>query len=245
MEWNVEEVVFLHPPDVYTGSFDNAKMQARHERQMQDKFEQIKNAIQRETDPLKAMKILHVRDHLQFFVTIWCSFARPAGLRKRCLSCMAGSTVLSLQAVMPGCGTSCLPSAILDGCMPSANLSVLLPPLSTGDRSRVSREVSVGRLTGKERRGSRNAGRTLQWVAANCARWISSRPMSWCTSGIGMKMRSSSSRRSSTWRRSVLSVGAECDLRSSWGVAKGARSGIQAVCVEKINSLRAPSGLRL
>jgi len=92
MEWNVEEVVFLHPPDVYTGSFDNAKMQARHERQMQDKFEQIKNAIQRETDPLKAMKILHVRDHLQFFVTIWCSFARPAGLRKRCLSCMAGST---------------------------------------------------------------------------------------------------------------------------------------------------------
>lgn len=67
MGWNVEEIVFLHPPDVFTGSFDNAKMQARHERQMQDKLEQIRNAVQRETDPLKAMNILHVKDHLQFF----------------------------------------------------------------------------------------------------------------------------------------------------------------------------------
>jgi len=67
MEWHVEGVVFLHPPDVYTGSFDNAKMQARHERQMQDRLEQIKNAVNREADPLKAMKLLHDKDHFQFF----------------------------------------------------------------------------------------------------------------------------------------------------------------------------------
>jgi len=85
MEWNVEEVVFLHPPDVYTGSFDNAKMQARHERQMQDKLEQIRNAIQRETDPLKAMKILHVRDHLQFFRNNLMQFRQAGRLEEAVL----------------------------------------------------------------------------------------------------------------------------------------------------------------
>ncbi|MBB5349461.1 hypothetical protein JWG42_15040 [Desulfoprunum benzoelyticum] len=67
MEWNVEGVVFLHPPDAYTGTFDNAKMQARHERQMQDKLAQLKDTLQRQADPLKAMKLLHVKDQPQFF----------------------------------------------------------------------------------------------------------------------------------------------------------------------------------
>lgn len=67
MKWNVEGIAFLYPPDVFAGSFDNAKMQARHEQQVQEKLEALKTALAREADPLEAMKKLHARDHLKFF----------------------------------------------------------------------------------------------------------------------------------------------------------------------------------
>lgn len=66
MNWNIENIVFLYPPDSYTSSFDNAKMQARHEQQMQEKLEAIKSALARETDPLTAMRKLHAKDQLTF-----------------------------------------------------------------------------------------------------------------------------------------------------------------------------------
>lgn len=66
MKWNVEEIAFLYPPDVFTGSFDNAKMQQRHEKQVQEKLEGIMMAIEGESDPLAAMKKLNSRDHIQF-----------------------------------------------------------------------------------------------------------------------------------------------------------------------------------
>lgn len=68
MKWNLEDIAFLYPPDVFTGTFDNAKMQARHEQQMHEKLEGIKAALGRESDPLKAIKKLHVKDHLRFFL---------------------------------------------------------------------------------------------------------------------------------------------------------------------------------
>lgn len=67
MKWNVENIAFLHPPDVFAGSFDNAKMQARHERQLQEKLEAVKTALAREADPLAAMHKLHAKDQLIFF----------------------------------------------------------------------------------------------------------------------------------------------------------------------------------
>jgi len=67
MQWNIADITFLHPPDVFTGTFDNAKMQARHEQQIQIKLEEIKAAIASEPDPLKAMKKLHTKDQLKFF----------------------------------------------------------------------------------------------------------------------------------------------------------------------------------
>jgi len=85
MGWNLEGVVFLRPPDVYTGTFDNAKMQARHERQMQDKLAQIKDALDREADPLKAMKILHVKDHLQFLLNNLAQFRQAGRLEEAVL----------------------------------------------------------------------------------------------------------------------------------------------------------------
>lgn len=68
MKWNVENIGFLHQPDVFTGTFDNAVMQARHEEQMRLKLAGMQAALDRETDPLAAMKLLNVRDHHQFFL---------------------------------------------------------------------------------------------------------------------------------------------------------------------------------
>ena len=85
MEWNVEEIVFLHPPNVFTGTFDNAQMQARHERQLQEKRERIRMAIDRETDPLKAMKILDVKDHLRFFRNNQAQFSQAGRLEEAVL----------------------------------------------------------------------------------------------------------------------------------------------------------------
>ncbi len=66
MKWNVEDIAFLYRPDVFTGSFDNAKMQARHEQQVKKKLEDLKAAIDAEADPLLAMTKLNTKDHIQF-----------------------------------------------------------------------------------------------------------------------------------------------------------------------------------
>jgi hypothetical protein len=68
MRWNVEDIAFLYRPDVFTGSFDNAKMQARHEQEVKRKLEKLKTAIDVETDPFEAMKILNSKDHIQFLI---------------------------------------------------------------------------------------------------------------------------------------------------------------------------------
>ncbi len=66
MKWNVEDIAFLYPPDVFIGSFDNDKMQARHELEVQRKLKELKAALDQETDPFLAMKKLNTKDHLQF-----------------------------------------------------------------------------------------------------------------------------------------------------------------------------------
>ncbi len=78
MKWNVDDIAFLHRPDIFTGSFDNAKMQAKYEQEIQEKLEAIKTAIDCETNPFEAMKKLHTRDHLQFLLNNLGSF-RDAG----------------------------------------------------------------------------------------------------------------------------------------------------------------------
>lgn len=74
MHWNLQDVHFLYPPDVFIGSFDNDKMQARHEIQVAEKLGTLMAAVGRETDPFLAMKKLHIKDQLQFLINNLTAF---------------------------------------------------------------------------------------------------------------------------------------------------------------------------
>lgn len=74
MHWNLHDIHFLYPPDVFIGSFDNDKMQARHELQVAEKLATLQAAMERQTDPLEAMKKLHPNDHRQFLVNNLAAF---------------------------------------------------------------------------------------------------------------------------------------------------------------------------
>ena len=78
MEWNFTDIGFLHPPDVFMGSFDNAKMQARHDELNLKKLNTLRKAVEGEEDPLNAMMKLHKRDHIQFLLNNSQAF-RDAG----------------------------------------------------------------------------------------------------------------------------------------------------------------------
>ena len=66
MKWNFKDIAFLHSPDVYMGSFDNAKMQARHEKLKLNKLNMLQKAVESEEDPLDAMMKLHKLDYILF-----------------------------------------------------------------------------------------------------------------------------------------------------------------------------------
>lgn len=68
MQWNVTNIAFLYPPDVFTGAFDNEIMEARHREEMQKKLDNLRNTIAAEDDPYVAMLALHKKDHLQFLL---------------------------------------------------------------------------------------------------------------------------------------------------------------------------------
>jgi hypothetical protein len=82
MKWNVKDIGFLHPPDVFTGTFDNANMQERHERQVQIKLAALQSALARESDPLSAMLNLHKKDHLQFLLNNQSAFKEAGRLEE-------------------------------------------------------------------------------------------------------------------------------------------------------------------
>ena len=89
MKWNLENITFLHPPDVFTGTFDNALMQARHEQQVQAKLDEILTFLERETDPAKALNRLHKKEHLTFFLNNEEMF-RQAGVFEETLLALYG-----------------------------------------------------------------------------------------------------------------------------------------------------------
>jgi hypothetical protein len=68
MQWNFKDIQFLHPPDVFMGSFDNEKMQARHDELKKTKLDALKKAVENEQDPLDAMMRLNKRDHIRFLL---------------------------------------------------------------------------------------------------------------------------------------------------------------------------------
>jgi hypothetical protein len=68
MQWNFKDIQFLYPPDVFMGTFDNEKMQARHEELKRTKLDALRKAVENEQDPLDAMMRLHKRDHIRFLL---------------------------------------------------------------------------------------------------------------------------------------------------------------------------------
>ena len=64
--WKLDHIRFLYPPDDFTGSFANAKMQERHEAMQQAKVKDLVDHLEKHRDPLEAMLGLHPLDHLQF-----------------------------------------------------------------------------------------------------------------------------------------------------------------------------------
>lgn len=66
MKWNIKDIAFLYPPDVFTGAFDNEVLEAKHREEMQKKLDHLKRTIATEADPFIAMQKLHKKDHLQF-----------------------------------------------------------------------------------------------------------------------------------------------------------------------------------
>lgn len=66
MLWKLDQIRFLYPPDDFTGSFANAKMQERHKAMQDVKVKAIIDHLEKHANPLEAMLGLHPLDHIQF-----------------------------------------------------------------------------------------------------------------------------------------------------------------------------------
>ncbi len=66
MDWNLKDINFLYRPDVFTGSFSNDKMQAKHLAMQKEKIDAIHKNLAAAPTALDAMNGLHNLDHIQF-----------------------------------------------------------------------------------------------------------------------------------------------------------------------------------
>lgn len=86
MGWNLENIRFLHPPDDFTGSFTNEKMQARHLAMQKAKITEITTGLENETHPIKAMHILNRKEYVQFVKNNLDEFKKQGCFEKAVLS---------------------------------------------------------------------------------------------------------------------------------------------------------------
>jgi hypothetical protein len=68
MQWKLDNIRFLHPPDDFMGSFSNEKMQARHKALQDQKIEKILAKLENEENPMEAMLGLNQHEHIQFLL---------------------------------------------------------------------------------------------------------------------------------------------------------------------------------
>lgn len=66
MQWNLENIRFLHPPYDFVGSFTNEKMQARHKAMQDAKVKEIRKKLLEATLPRQAMFVLNPSEYIQF-----------------------------------------------------------------------------------------------------------------------------------------------------------------------------------
>ena len=85
MQWKLDHVRFLYPPDDFTGTFANAKMQERHKASQDQKVKVILEHLESHDNPLEAMRGLHPLDHLQFLHNNLEKFRQAGCLEKTVL----------------------------------------------------------------------------------------------------------------------------------------------------------------
>jgi len=66
MQWNLDNIRFLHPPYDFVGSFTNEHMQKRHKIMQDEKVAEIQNALDLALLPLEAMNVLNPTEHITF-----------------------------------------------------------------------------------------------------------------------------------------------------------------------------------
>lgn len=68
MKWNIDNIVFLHQPEYFLGTFDIPQMQERHEKELKKSLLILQTALANEAEPLKALRLLNKNDHVQFLL---------------------------------------------------------------------------------------------------------------------------------------------------------------------------------
>ena len=85
MQWNLDKIRFLYPPDDFTGSFTNDKMQARHKALQDQKIKEILAQLERAANPIEAMRALNSREYVQFLLNNIETFKQQKCLEKAVL----------------------------------------------------------------------------------------------------------------------------------------------------------------
>jgi hypothetical protein len=85
MQWKLDKIRFLYPPDDFTGSFTNPKMQERHKAQQDHKIKALLSQLENEKNPLEAMRILNPLEHIRFLLNNLDHFKQQKCLEKAVL----------------------------------------------------------------------------------------------------------------------------------------------------------------
>ena len=85
MLWKLDNIRFLYPPDDFTGTFANAKMQERHKANQDQKIKIIFEHLESQNNALEAMQGLHPLDHLTFLHNNLEKFRQDGCLEKTVL----------------------------------------------------------------------------------------------------------------------------------------------------------------
>ncbi len=68
LHWNFTKLLFVYPPEVFTGTFQNPKMEARNKALLEKKKSALLSHLENSSNPYEAMLTLHNNDHVQFLL---------------------------------------------------------------------------------------------------------------------------------------------------------------------------------
>lgn len=85
MQWKLDKIRFLYPPDDFTGAFSNEKMQARHKAMQDQKIKELLTQLENAENPIEAMRVLNPLEHIQFLLNNLDAFKQQHCLEKAVL----------------------------------------------------------------------------------------------------------------------------------------------------------------